>query len=292
VSAKIVRARRRRASAAVPKQRKAQGKAQGVLNNLGELIVTGSYPPGSRLPTEEALVRKLAVSRASLREGLKALARKGLIEQRARRGTTVLAKSQWDMLDPDILRWMAAGPPDEEFLIGLLEARLILEPAAARLAAQRASAAQIVEIERAFRGMADWVVRDFDRCCQHDLVFHEAILRASGNILLSRLAVAIRAALLSIIRTATNVRKSYQDSLADHWAVAVAIRDRAPEQAEAAMRALLAGTARDLKPAFQPRTDRPAPKRQRRGAHASPPVPMEAANALTRPKPMKRGDRI
>ena len=144
----------------------------------------------------------------------------------------MLAKSQWDMLDPDILRWMAAGPPDEEFLIGLLEARLILEPAAARLAAQRASAAQILEIERAFRGMADWVVRDFDRCCQHDLVFHEAILRASGNILLSRLAVAIRAALLSIIRTATNVRKSYQDSLADHWAVAVAIRDRAPEEAE------------------------------------------------------------
>ena len=130
---------------------------------------------------------------------------------RARRGTSVLAKAQWDVLDPDILRWMAAGPPDEEFLIALLEARTILEPAAARLAAQRASAAQILEIERAFRGMADWVVRDFDRCCQHDLVFHEAILRASGNILLSRLAVAIRAALLSIIRTATNVRKSYQE---------------------------------------------------------------------------------
>jgi GntR family transcriptional regulator, galactonate operon transcriptional repressor len=288
VSAKI--ARRHRGSA--PKQRGAQRKAQGVLDNLGELIVTGSYPPGSRLPTEQVLVRKLAVSRASLREGLKALARKGLIEQRARRGTTVLAKSQWDMLDPDILRWMAAGPPDEEFLIGLLEARLILEPAAARLAAQRASAAQIVEIERAFRGMADWVVRDFDRCCQHDLVFHEAILRASGNILLSRLAVAIRAALLSIIRTATNVRKSYQDSLADHWAVAVAIRDRAPQQAEDAMRALLAGTARDLKPAFQPRGKRPAPKQQRRGMHVRAPVVTEAASAPTRLKQNKRGDRI
>lgn len=283
--AEAVKSKRRRPPAAGdPKQR----KAQGVLDNLGELIVTGRYAPGSHLPTEEILVRKLAVSRASLREGLKALARKGLIEQRARRGTTVLAKSQWDVLDPDILKWMAAGPPDEEFLIGLLEARLILEPAAARLAAQRASAAQILEIERAFRGMADWVVRDFDRCCRHDLVFHEAILRASGNILLNRLAVAIRAALLSIIRTATNVRKSYQDSLADHWAVAVAIRDRAPDEAERAMRALLAGTARDLKPAFEPQWGRSPQKRQRRPMRTSTPAIADAARPLTSQKRMKR----
>ena len=191
------------------------------------------------------------------------------------------------MLDPDILRWMAAGPPDEEFLIGLLEARLILEPAAARLAAQRASPAQILEIERAFRGMADWVLRDVDRCCQHDLVFHEAILRASGNILLSRLAVAIRAALLSIIRTATNVRKSYQDLLADHWAVAVAIRDRAPEHAEAAMRTLLAGTARDLKPALQPQAGRFGRKRIRARPRVKAPTLAQAERALVGLKRVK-----
>jgi Bacterial regulatory proteins, gntR family len=131
---------RQSGSAADPKQR----KAQGVLDNLGESIVTGRFPPGARLPTEEALVRKLSVSRASLREGLNALARKGLIESRARRGTSVLAKAQWDVLDPDILRWMPAGPPDEEFLIALLEARTILEPAAARLAGESYSAAQIL----------------------------------------------------------------------------------------------------------------------------------------------------
>lgn len=283
MSATRVKTRRR---AADPKQR----KAQKVLDHLGELIVTGRYPPAAKLPTEAALVRKLGVSRASLREGLQALTRKGLIEQRARRGTTVLAKADWDMLDPDILRWMAAGPPDEEFLIGLLEARRILEPAAARLAAQRASAAQILEIERAFRGMADHVVTDFDLCCQHDLVFHEAILRASGNILLSRLAVAIRAALLSIIRTATNIRESYQDSLADHWAVAVAIRQRAPEQAEAAMHNLLAGTARDLMPAFAPRSQ--PPKSIKKRARKYPQMQAEAAHAIRsrsmKPSPGRR----
>lgn len=280
MSAKIVKTKRRRTSAAGPKQR----KAQRVLDSLGELIVTGRYAQGAQLPTEEVLVRKLGVSRASLREGLKALARKGLIESRARRGTTVLAKTQWDMLDPEVLHWMAAGPPDEEFLIGLLEARVILEPAAARLAAQRASAAQIIEIERAFHGMAEWVERDFDLCCQHDLVFHEAILRASGNVLLSRLTAVIRMALLTLIRTATNARQSYQDSLADHWAVAVAIRKRAPEEAEQAMRALLAGTARDLKPAFVPRPDRTAQK--------PPARPRANASASVRPKRIKQGERI
>lgn len=225
-------------------------KAAGVLDKLGQMIVDGSYASGHRLPTEEDLARTLSVSRASLREGLKALAGKGLIESRARRGTTVLAKSQWDMLDADILRWMAAAPPDEEFLIGLLEARGIFEPGAARLAAQRASAAQILEIERAFRGMAESLPHDVEACCRHDLVFHETILRASGNMLLSRLAIAIRTALLTLFRTSANARKSYENSLAEHLAVAAAIRKRAPDDAEKAMRILLAGTARDLEPVF------------------------------------------
>lgn len=231
-------------------------KAAGVLDKLGRLIVDGSYAPDHRLPTEEELAQTLSVSRASLREGLKALAGKGLIESRARRGTTILAKSHWDMLDPDVLRWMAAAPPDEEFLIGLLEARGIFEPAAARLAAQRASAAQIMEIERAFRGMADSLPHDLDACHQHDLAFHETILRASGNVVLSRLAIAIRAALLTLFRISANVRKSYENSLAEHWAVAAAIRKRAPDDAEEAMKVLLAGTARDLVPVVRVRAGR------------------------------------
>ena len=231
-------------------------KAESVLDKLGQLIVEGRYAPDHRLPTEEGLAQTLSVSRASLREGLKALAGKGLIESRARRGTTVLPKNHWDMLDPDILRWMAAAPPDEEFLICLLEARGIFEPAAARLAAQRASAAQIMEIERAFRGMADSLPHDIDACHQHDLVFHETILRASGNVILTRLAIALRTALLTLFRISANVRKSYENSLAEHWAVAAAIRKRAPEEAEEAMRILLAGTARDLVPVVRMRPAR------------------------------------
>ena len=227
-------------------------KSERVLDRLGRAIVAGRYAPGDRLPSEDELARKLGVSRPSLREGLKALARKGLIESRTRRGTIALGRESWDVLDRDVLRWTAAAPPDQEFLIGLVEARSIFEPAAARLAAQRATPAQILGIERAWQGMADALPRDLEACNRHDLAFHEGIIAASGNVLLMRLAITIRTALLALFRVSGNARESYQNSLAEHWAVAAAIRKRAPDEAEEAMRNLLRGTVRDLQPAFTP----------------------------------------
>lgn len=226
-------------------------KADGVIARLGQQIVAGRFAAGQRLPTEAEFGRKLKVSRPSLREALKALASKGLVESRTRRGTTVLGREQWDVLDPDVLRWMNAAP-DPEFLIGVLEARMIFEPAAAKLAAQRATPAQILQIERAFQGMVSSLPQDVEACCQHDLAFHEGIIAAAGNVLLSRLASAIRTALMSVVRISTNARESYENSLVEHGAVAAAIRRRAPDDAENAMRILLGGTARDLAPAFKP----------------------------------------
>lgn len=227
-------------------------KAEGVLDKLGQRIVAGRYAAGARLPTEDELARQLRISRPSLREGLKALARKGLVESRTRRGTIALGRAHWDLLDHDVLRWMAKAPPDHEFLIGLVEARQVFEPAAARLAAQRATPAQILTIERAYAGMADSLPDDVEACNRHDLEFHESIIAASGNVLLMRLAITIRTALLALFRVSSNARESYENSLAEHQAVAIAIRKRDAEGAERAMRQLLQGTVRDLEPAFKP----------------------------------------
>lgn len=226
-------------------------KADGVLDRLGESVVSGQYGPGRRLPTEAELAGRLGVSRSSLREGLRALAHKGLVDSRPRRGTTVLEKERWDIFDPDVLRWMAQAAPDPAFMISLLEARKILEPAAARLAAMRASAAQILAIDRAFQGMADALPHDVDGCCQHDLAFHEGIFAAAGNPLLHRFVLTIRTGLLASFRISSDARESYENSLIEHRAVAVAIRRRDPEAAERAMRTLLAGTERDLAPTFE-----------------------------------------
>lgn len=111
-------------------------KSRGVLDTLGQKIVAGEFPEDSMLPTEAGLAGQFGVSRPSLREALLVLARKGLIEARARRGTRVLGIGQWDVLDPDVLRWMVSAPPDPGFLIDLLEVRTFIEPEAARLAAR------------------------------------------------------------------------------------------------------------------------------------------------------------
>lgn len=69
-------------------------------------IAGGSYPEGSILPTEQALSEELGVSRTALREAIKGLASKGLLETRRRRGTMVLDRSYWNMLDADLIDWL------------------------------------------------------------------------------------------------------------------------------------------------------------------------------------------
>ena len=238
-------------------------KSESVVDAIGQKIVSGKLAPGEILPTETELSRRHGISRPSLREGLRALAQKGLVEARTRRGTAIKDKQHWNVLDPDVLRWYAAAPPDPEFLLDLLDVRTIFEPAAARLAAARASLDQILAIEDAFRAMAASLPHDVEGCCHHGLAFHERIIAATGNRLLVRFAATIRSALLTAFRLSSDARASYENSLAEHWAVAMAIRRRSPDEADNAMRRLLAGTARDLAPVYGKEPHgKTAPRRQ------------------------------
>lgn len=247
-------------------------KSESVVDTLGMRIVSGALAPGDLLPTEALLGAQLGISRPSLREGLRALALKGLVEGRTRRGTTVTPRSHWNVLDADVLRWLSLAPPDPAFFMDLLDIRMIIEPAAARLAAARATTGQILDMEAAYRGMVAATPHDMETCCAHDLTLHELIITATGNQMLIRFAAAIRTALLACVRIASNARESYENSLAEHQAVAVAIRRRDPDEAEKAMRNLLAGTARDLAPAYDkyPRGFPPPPASPARANRSSP----------------------
>ncbi|MBX9590414.1 MAG: FadR family transcriptional regulator [Hyphomonadaceae bacterium] len=247
-------------------------KGDSACETVGQRIVHGHLQPGELLPTEAELGREFGISRASLREGLRALSAKGLLETRTRRGSMVRPKACWDILDRDVLVWMANAPPDQEHLLGLLEVRAIIEPAAAKLAAQRASPRQILDIERAYSAMAASLPGNLKACCKFDLALHEGIIAAAGNVFLSRFAAIIRTALLTAFRLSADARQAYEASLAEHWAVTDAIRRRSPGEAERAMRALLKVAARDLAPAFKPARARPQslpmagqPRQSRRG---------------------------
>jgi len=226
-------------------------KSTKVVDVLGFRIVSGELPAGALLPTEAELSVQLGISRPSLREGLRTLAHKGLVEARTRRGTTVNARSEWNVLDEDVLRWLSMAPPDPAFFIDLLDVRMIIEPAAARIAASRASSEQILALETAYRGMVATTPHDMETCCTHDLALHELIITSTGNPMLIRFEGAIRTALLACVRIASIAREtSAEHSLSEHQAVVAAIRRRDPDGAELAMKKLLAGTIRDLAPAY------------------------------------------
>lgn len=153
-----------------------------VARTLGRRIVAGEIAEGEILSTEEVASVDLAVSRTAYREAIKLLSAKGLLESRPKVGTRVRARGEWNMLDPDVLLWAYEQEPTGAFTDALFEFRLIIEPAAARLAAQKQLAAPLEAMAR----MAETEPMTRENITA-DLDFHAAILRASGNELLSSL---------------------------------------------------------------------------------------------------------
>ena len=82
-----------------------QARHAQVVHALGAAIVRGELGPGSPVPTEDELVSRFEVGRSALREGVKVLAGKGLLESRTSAGTRVRPRESWNLLDPDVLRW-------------------------------------------------------------------------------------------------------------------------------------------------------------------------------------------
>ena len=103
---------------------------------LARRILSGEIQPSEYLPKESELCAQYGVSRTVIREATKVLESKGLLRSRSRVGTRVLEASEWNMLDPDLLALASSDFHDPRFVDSLMEARRIIEPAAAELAAR------------------------------------------------------------------------------------------------------------------------------------------------------------
>jgi DNA-binding FadR family transcriptional regulator len=217
-----------------------------IAREIGVAIVGGSYGPGSVLPGEVAESERLGVSRAAYREAVRTLASKGLVESRPKIGTRVTSRSHWNQLDPDVVGWFFAHPdPDPSFLKGLFELRLIVEPAAAALAAGRRDSADIAQMREALEGMRTYTLAN-ETGQKADRNFHEAILRASHNEVLVSLSAGITAAVLWTTLIKYRVRNLPRDPVADHRLVFDAIDEGNPAKAEDAMRTLVNLALRDM----------------------------------------------
>lgn len=204
-----------------------------VVHSLGLRIVRGDYAPGSNLPNEEILATNMEVSRTALREAVKVLTAKGLIESRPKVGTRVRAEEFWNSLDCDVLEWRCNSMPTGDFVRNLMEMREIIEPAAAALAATNRTKEHLATIENAYRAMDQ--AKEVDEWAVADLHFHQAILRATGNALLVPLSHVIATALETFFMMAARTAKNMKYSLPQHLAVLKAVHRKDSEAARQAM---------------------------------------------------------
>jgi DNA-binding FadR family transcriptional regulator len=232
------------------------------LDHLGAAIVSGRYPCGATIPAEPLLGAELGVSRTVIREAVKSLIGKGLVSTGPKVGTRVLASEHWNWFDPDVVTWQSRAGLTREFLRELQELRRVVEPAAVRLAAERATAQDISEIEAAFEGMKRAVEEGGDYVA-YDLRFHQGLLRACGNRMMIQMSKAIGALLRTSFEISTSRRDGARKSLPLHRAVLDAVITRNPAKAERAVLVLIAGAGDDIDSVLAsrrrlPRLDTPA----------------------------------
>ncbi len=211
---------------------------QSIAQDLGIAIVTGKYN-NTTFPKEVELSAQYGAARTVTREAVKMLTSKGLLTARPRKGTLVEKESSWNLLDPDVLRWLLERSFSLDLLIEFTQIRLSVEPGAAALAARVAGGAERAAIVEAIERMQAAETGEDDPLSA-DIAFHIAVLNASGNRFFMQMREMIDTALRFSIRK-TNDFKGRLASVADHKAVSDAILAGNSEKAEAKMRELIQG---------------------------------------------------
>ena len=211
-----------------------------VAHLLATAILRGDYAPESILPREAELMDTFGVSRTVLREALRTLTSKGLIESRPRVGTRVRPRHAWNLLDADVLDWYSRVAAPMQFALKLQEMREMIEPYAAGLAAASHSDEPFGALSAAHAAMA--AARNVDEWVRADLQFHLSVLIACSNELLIPLGTLIERTLEAQLRLNAKRADVFNASLAEHTAVFEAIRARDAAAARDAMARLLGVT--------------------------------------------------
>ncbi|HEY2068908.1 MAG TPA: FCD domain-containing protein [Rhizomicrobium sp.] len=210
----------------------------GIVEDLGIAVVTGTYSKDNPFPVEADLCAQYGASRSILREAVKMLTAKGLLSARPRQGTWVQPESKWNLLDPDVLRWLLERKFSPALLIEFTQIRLAVEPAAAALAATEGGAEEKEAIQHAIRRMIA-AERGEDEPLDSDIAFHVAVLQASGNRFYAQLSELIESALRFSIKLTNRYKGVRLASVADHKKVSDAIQASKPQAAADAMRVLI-----------------------------------------------------
>jgi DNA-binding FadR family transcriptional regulator len=195
------------------------------VDRLGAWIVQGSVLPGQSLKVEAALGEEFGVSRTVIREAIKTLVAKGMLEVGPKVGTRVLPVRSWNLFDPQVVGWLAEKGLSESFVKDLLDLRRTIEPMAVRWACERASAGQIAEVQAAYR-VLEASVTDMGDYNHADQQFHEAVLAASHNQFIEQMLPALGALLAISFEVSSAVPGELGRTLPLHKELADAIATR------------------------------------------------------------------
>ena len=227
-----------------------RGLSPQIAENLGRQIVAGTIAEGESFRLQD-IGESFSVSVTVAREVMLALQNKGLVQGRPRRGITVLPRDSWDLLDADILQWHDnhLGP----IIADLEESRELIEPWAARTAAQSGSTAHIELCRQAMDNLvAATELGHTTAVTNADLAFHRALLKASGNSIISQIGRVIEPALKR--RDELTMRDRKKEDLTFlplHEAIIAAIERRDPEGAGVASLRLIRESGTDSAEAFK-----------------------------------------
>ena len=209
-----------------------------VTQELGRAIVCGDYGSAESFPTEAELCLKFGVSRTAVREAVKMLSAKGLVSSKPRQGIRIMPEEDWNILDPDLLRWSLEGTPTRRVLKEFFQMRIAIEPEAAALAARFSRLDRKQAIAGALERMRA-APSNSAESRSADLDFHIAVLYATENRFYIRMRDFIRTALDVSIHFTTPGPSHYGDTVDAHAKVYRAIDHGNSERARHSMRALI-----------------------------------------------------
>jgi GntR family galactonate operon transcriptional repressor len=207
------------------------------LDTLGLAILRGDYGIGA-LPVEAELAASLGVGRNLLREAIKVLESKNLLAVGPKLGTRARPRSEWNLLDPDVLHWMSRGEATLDHAVDVVEFRLIVEPRAAHLAALRATHIERRAIVIAYVAL-EQCLRHPEFLAERDNAFHLAIHMASHNALLSTIGRRLSKSMGMQVHTSTDHSEDFEPLLPLHKEIAQAIAEGDAVWAEDASRRLI-----------------------------------------------------
>lgn len=225
------------------------GGAFALATTLAHAVLSGHWASGDTFPRELDLCQHFDASRNRIRNALASLVSAGLIERTAGRGTVVRDIADWHLLDPQVSDWMAGlETPHPQLVREVYAFRLSAEPYVTELAALNATAQDLAHLEAAFEGMRE-SAGDPSRREEHadyDVAFHQAVYRASHNLVWHQMGHLLRPSIMQLIKTSHHQVGNLDDSLKRHRRVMEAIRLQQPDAAHEAAKQVLERTAADL----------------------------------------------